>query len=109
MVGKIIGSKYYLDGREVSKGEFDREIPDKSLSDGDFGAATGRSTQSKLSDALAVHPDQVREASEDARMRGVPTEFHEDGRMVVRSRAHQKAYLKAYGSRWFNKDGGYGD
>jgi hypothetical protein len=37
----------------------------------------------------------------------VPTEFLPDGRPIMRSRAHQKAYLKAYGFK--NRDGGYGD
>lgn len=61
----------------------------------------------KLSDALGVHPDQVPEAMEHARRHGVPTDFAEDGRAVIRSRAHQKALCKVLG--FHNKDGGYGD
>lgn len=61
----------------------------------------------KASDALAVHASQVEEAREDARKKGVPTDFLPDGRPVFTSRAHQKKYCRAYG--FFNKDGGYGD
>jgi hypothetical protein len=66
-----------------------------------------RSSNPKLSEALAVHPDQVPEAVEDAKRKGVPTRFEADGRPVITSRAHQKAYLKAYG--FHNRDGGFGD
>ena len=66
-----------------------------------------RSSNPKLSDALAVHPTQVAEAVADAKHKGVPTRFEADGRPVITSRAHQKAYLRAYG--FTNRDGGYGD
>lgn len=57
--------------------------------------------------AMAVHPRHAKKAQEAAKRRGVPTEFLPDGRPIFTSRAHQKAYLKAYGYR--NNDGGYGD
>lgn len=107
MIGKIVGKRYYIDNREVSKRDFDSAFPDKPLHDGDFGGLSGKSTRPKLSEALAVHPKQVQEATDDAKKKGVPTEFAPDGRPVIRSRAHQKAYVKAY--RFYNKDGGYGD
>ncbi len=71
------------------------------------GVEANRMNKQKLSDALAVHPRQVKEATESAKMHGVPTDFTRDGRPLIRSRSHQKAYLKAYG--FHNKDGGYGD
>lgn len=107
MTGRIRGNRYFLDNREVTKPEFDAAFPDRSLTDGDFGGLTGKSTRPKLSDALAVHPKQVKEATEDATRKRVPTEFAADGRAIIRSRAHQKAYIRKYG--WHNKDGGYGD
>lgn len=61
----------------------------------------------RLSDALAVTPRQAQAYEADAKRKGVPTEFAKDGRPIMRSRAHQKAYLKAYG--FHNNDGGYGD
>ena len=60
------------------------------------------------SDKLAVHPSQCDEAEAHAKKRGVPTEFErKSGRPRFLSRAHQKAYCKAYGVH--NLDGGYGD
>ncbi len=106
MVGKITGKpgqeRYFIDGEEVSKRFFDLQFPNKPI-----GGQALSSTPSHLSDALAVHPRRVAEATRDAIKRGVPTEFLPDGRPVMRSRAHQKAYLRAYGFR--NNDGGYGD
>lgn len=59
------------------------------------------------SEALAVNPKQIPEAIEDARKKGVPTDFDKLGRPIFTSRAHAKAYQKAYG--YFNRDAGYGD
>lgn len=107
MILRIVGegnkTRYLIDGIEVPKAEADRLFPPRTIGDG-----SGLSSiKPKASDALAVHPDQVAEAVESAKRKGVPTEFLPDGRPVIRSRAHQKAYLKAYG--FHNKDGGYGD
>lgn len=57
--------------------------------------------------ALAVHPSQVQEAIDDARKKGVPTDFTPDGRPVFESRSHRKKYMTAY--RFFDRDAGYGD
>lgn len=51
------------------------------------------------SDALAVHPKQVEEACEDAKKKGVPTEFLPDGRPVFTSSRHFRRYARAYGFR----------
>lgn len=60
-----------------------------------------------VSDALAVHHDQVPEAIADAKKRGVPTEFRRDGRPILRDRSHRKAYLKAYEMHDRNSFTGY--
>jgi hypothetical protein len=60
-----------------------------------------------VSDALAVHPDQVEEATQDAIAKGVPTEFLPDGRPILTSRSHRRDYLRAYG--FHDRNGGYGD
>jgi len=60
-----------------------------------------------VSDALAVHPKQVKEATDDAEKKGVPTEFRRDGRPIFRTREHRKRYMQKYG--FFDKAGGYGD
>ncbi len=102
MKGVIRGEKYYIDGREVSKAEFDEAFPD-------IGAGVNSPCHFKpiVSDALAVHPKQVQEATEDAKRKGVPTEFLPDGRPILRTRGHRRAYLRAYG--FHDRNGGYGD
>lgn len=59
------------------------------------------------SEALAVHPDQVKEASMAADAAGVPTEFKKNGRVVFRSAHHRKKYCEAFG--YFDRNAGYGD
>lgn len=59
------------------------------------------------SDALAVHPNQIKEATEDARKKGVPTDFSEDGRPIFTSRRHLRDYCVAYG--FYNRGAGYSD
>jgi hypothetical protein len=95
---------YWIDGEQVTKEAFDQAFPYSPEGSGNFGLSNVRP---KLSDALGVHPRQVAEAIADSIKKGVPTEFAPDGRAIIRSRAHQKAYLKAYG--FYNRDGGYGD
>jgi hypothetical protein len=60
-----------------------------------------------LSNALAVHPDQIPEAMAHARANGVNVDFHPDGRAILRSRGERKKYAKARGQ--IDQDGGYGD
>lgn len=59
------------------------------------------------SDALAVHPRQVKEAMEDAAKKGVPTEFDARGSPIFTSARHRKKYCVAYG--YFDKSAGYAD
>jgi hypothetical protein len=116
MTGKITiatrssPARYYLDGKEVTKAEFDAAFPTKAneiLSGGDIGVQTDWS-KPIMSDALAVHPSQVQEAYDDSVKKGVPTQFDKKtGQPEFRSRQHRRDYLKAYGVR--DRDGGYGD
>lgn len=71
------------------------------------GVEKERLNNPKLSDALAVHPKQVQEATERAKRHGIPTYYRPDGRPEIVSRAHQKKLLKLEG--YFNRDGGYND
>lgn len=57
--------------------------------------------------SLKVHPEQRQEAIDDARAKGVPTDFDLAGRPQFSGRRHQRDYNRAYG--FFNRDGGYGD
>jgi len=56
---------------------------------------------------MAVHPAQIEEATASAKAKGVPTEFDREGSPVFTSRAHRKAYCRAYGVH--DRSGGYGD
>lgn len=64
------------------------------------------------SEALAVPVEDAQKYVDDARAKGIPTEFkiHEDGTCAMPvhpDRAHRKAYHKAYG--YHDRAGGYGD
>lgn len=60
-----------------------------------------------LSDALGVAHDQVAEAHAESVRLGVPTEFTDDGRAVIRDRHHRKRLCEELG--FFDRDAGYGD
>ena len=47
--------------------------------------------------AAGVHPNQVREASEEAAKRGVPTDFARNGDAIFRSADHRRKFLRAHG------------
>jgi hypothetical protein len=49
------------------------------------------------SEALAVHPKDIAQASEDARKKGVPVEFDKQGRPIFTSSQQFRKYCKAYG------------
>lgn len=97
---------WWIDGRQVTKEEFDAALPNVVDEVGTGDALLG--WKPLLSDALAVHPEQIAEAEASAKAKGVPTEFEpEYGRPVFTSRSHRRAYLRAYGMH--DNQGGYGD
>ena len=59
------------------------------------------------SEALAVMPRQVSEATELLKSRGVTTDFDTKGRPIFTSRTHRRRHCEALGV--FDKNGGYGD
>jgi hypothetical protein len=99
--GKGLVTRYYLDGEEVSERKYRRRHPARKE------APTLVTFKRQKSVALAVHPTQRGEATEDAAKKGVPTEFTPDGCPVFVSRDHRKKYMRAYG--YFDRDAGYGD
>ena len=111
MKGKIVytsrGRTFFLEGKEVTQEEFDASITDKPMGVGPIMVEQDRSNKPRFSHSLACHPKQVKKFAEDSRKRGVPTDFLPDGQPGFTSRAHQKAYCKAY--NFVNHDGGYGD
>lgn len=60
-----------------------------------------------LSDALAVHPDEIPFAKQYAASRGVKVEYTKTGECILESRAHRKDVCAAFDV--FDKDAGYGD
>lgn len=60
-----------------------------------------------FSDALGCHESQIPESMEVARKNGVPTEFTPDGRAILTSPAHRRAYARLYG--FHDRNGGYSD
>lgn len=98
MKGVIRGTSdkpvFLIDGKEVTKEEFDQVFKPQPLGDGAGLIGWHRPV---VSDALAVHPDQVEEASEHAKKLGVPTEFQADGRPIFRSSKHFRSYARAHG------------
>ena len=102
MRGVIRGENYFIDGVQVTKEAFDEAFPNKPIA-----AESACFFKPIHSDAAAVHPNQIAEASAIAKARGVPTEFDGHGRPILTSRSHRKAYLKSRGMH--DRSGGYGD
>jgi len=50
-----------------------------------------------ISTSLGVHPDQIPEAMQDAKDKGVPVNFTPSGDVVFDSYQHRDKYAKAYG------------
>ncbi len=101
-------NRYYVNGEEVTKAEFDVICPSKPLHAG-VPPATLMQTSAAwplLSDSMGCDPTQIDHFQNDSIKRGVPTEFDKEGRAIFLSNAHKRDYAKAYG--YPNRDGGYG-
>ena len=59
------------------------------------------------SDALGVGPDQIQEAGDSLAAAGVPTQFDEEGSLIVENREHRNKVMSHLGM--FDRDAGYGD
>jgi len=98
------GWQHFLDGQEVTQEEYEKRYPPPEKCSGPSSFIAWKPLES---DALAVHPSQIKEAMEMAQARGVPTSFTPDGRPILTSRSHRKAYMQAHG--FFDRDAGYSD
>ena len=101
---------HFLDGRQVTRAEYDRAVPSKL--DDLFEAGTTAPSHTTtcwpmMSDALAVHPDQVAEATARNRKHGVNVGYLPDGTALLPDRGARKAILKLEG--FHDNNGGYGD
>jgi hypothetical protein len=101
-----------IDGRRVGPATYavemlkaqGRHLPPPKVKKGQLKKAGGWPMRSI---ALAVHPNQVKEAIASAQKRGVPTDFTRDGRPVFTDRDHYNRYMRAY--HFYNRDAGFGD
>tara|TARA_R100000808_G_C2154841_1_gene166262 strand:- start:6208 stop:6579 length:372 start_codon:yes stop_codon:yes gene_type:complete len=72
------------------------------------GVRSNSSNWPMKSEACAVHPSDVKKASEASVKMGVPTRFDNNtGQAIFESRGHRAKYLKARG--FHDRNGGYGD
>mgnify|MGYP003480175778 FL=1 len=53
-------------------------------------------------ESLAVHPTQIAEAREHDARNGVKTDYHPDGRPVMRDAGHYRRYRKLHGVHFKN-------
>jgi hypothetical protein len=112
LTGKIIyGSyrtpdRYFVDGKEVTREQFDAAFPPKDLSEPPAGPHPG--CWPLYSDALAVHPKQIREAMKRDRAHGIASEYNpSDGRMILKDRGQRRDVMRSLGIH--DNEGGYGD
>lgn len=92
----IVVEHYFLDGREVTKREYRKFIPEK---DGVPMFATAINDANPLrSDALAVHPDQIPAAVERNKRHGLTgMAYDRQGRPVFTDRGQRKKLMKIEG------------
>lgn len=99
--------RYYIDDKEVTEEEYRAAFPDKPLAENGQCSLRGW-TKPLLSDALAVHPDQIPDVMERNRRAGLHVEYNaEDGRPILRSREQRRKLMKL--DKCHDRDGGYGD
>lgn len=60
-----------------------------------------------VSQAMAVHPQDVDKVRAECDKAGVPTDFDPSGAPIMRDRGHRRAYMQAFGL--YDYSGGYGD
>ena len=98
-------NRYFIDGKEVTKKEFDRHFPTKIkdvLASGilDGHARTGWPV---VSEAMAVPPAQVGKANEIAKRHGINVKYDpKTGNAVIPDQAARRRLMKHNG--FFDKD-----
>lgn len=103
--------QYFVDGKEVTREEFDRVFPSHPVREIRPQALMETSKAwPRKSDALGVGRNQKEKAEATMAKLGVPTEYVPDGcggySALIRNNEHQRNLLKATGMH--NNDGGYG-
>lgn len=112
--GHTTPNRYFNGDEEVTAEEFHRLFPPR-FAEGQLNepaATQGASCWPQTSQALAVPIEDAAAYAEEARAKGVPTEFvvHPDGTCAMPKfgdRAHRARYHRAHG--YHDNDAGYGD
>lgn len=105
--GKMGQERYFVEGVEVTKEEWDATFPDHKIYPGESLGTPSPGAWPLISDAAGVHPEQIEDAMQGAKNLGVPTDFTAEGQAIFRDRDHRRRFLRAHG--YFDKHGGYGD
>lgn len=85
--------RYYINGKLVSKEEWDRVFPDRPLGTGQGLIGWSQPIESV---ALGVTTKNIEKAREHDRRHGVPTDYTPEGSPIIRSAAHRRALLKLH-------------
>lgn len=101
-----------MDGDAVSA-EFQCIECDKKFVGDPWAEFVGRTQKVSLwplrSEALAVHPEQRREAMQVAAKYGVPTDYDSIGRPIFTSAAHRREFCKRVRPGTYANNAGYSD
>lgn len=101
-------TRYYLGDKEVTRAEYDAAVPSKPIEAGSEVLSGSTSAwQDFQSEALAVHPKQVKEANERSKRHNLGVVYDAKGLAHIPDRAARKRLLKLEGVH--DKAGGYGD
>lgn len=109
--GKVVygsdgSARYFVGADEVTKEVFDERFPTKPLGVPMLGNNTP-ACWPMVSEALAVHPDQAREANERNARHGVAARYDGEGMCHIPDRSDRAKLLKLEG--FHDNHGGYGD
>lgn len=106
--GRLGPVRWYINDVEVTEEEYNKRFPPKPIEEiGVPMAAAPSIWQDHTSIALAVHPDQVAEATARNIRHGIRVTYDEEGTAHIPDRAERKKLLALEGMH--DNSGGYGD
>ncbi len=98
-------NRYIIDGKEVTKAEWDEAFPPRL----GVPAIGGNSSSGwpMVSEALAVNPKQIKKVMERNRKHNLHINYDIEGRPVLQDRGQRRDLMRIEGAH--DQDGGYGD
>ncbi len=97
--------EFFIDGKPVTEKAFDAAFPAKEI--GCTLDAHLPACWPMLSEAMAVHPSQVEEATARNRKHGVNVTYTPSGEAILPDRNERRKLMRLEG--FHDKSGGYGD